>query len=84
MYMKNGQRTRLTTSLFYSTFVVAVFTVAAPQFLGCPAKPHQLGADATNTGGQKKKTPVAQLQQQSQPENESWSGKSVVIVNRQD
>lgn len=37
MYIKAAHRSRLTTSLFTSTFLLAVLTVGAPQLLPCPA-----------------------------------------------
>lgn len=46
MYIKAATRTRLTTSLFSTTFLIAVFTVTAPQFLPCPAHRDPVGADA--------------------------------------
>lgn len=37
MYIKAAHRSRLTTSLFTSTFILAILTVGAPQLLSCPA-----------------------------------------------
>lgn len=45
MHIKASTRTRLTTSLFSTTFLIAILTVAAPQLVGCPATPSHLGAD---------------------------------------
>ncbi|ODQ66316.1 hypothetical protein NADFUDRAFT_82175 [Nadsonia fulvescens var. elongata DSM 6958] len=36
MFIKAATRTRLTTSLFSTTFLIAVFTVAAPSLFPCP------------------------------------------------
>ncbi|KAK9471768.1 uncharacterized protein V1510DRAFT_418957 [Dipodascopsis tothii] len=45
MYIRAATRTRLRTSVFSTTFLIAVLTVAAPQFLPCPAGRNPVGAE---------------------------------------
>lgn len=78
MFMKAASRARLTTSLFSTTFIIAVLTVAAPQLVPCPVTPNHLGADATK----KQKQQQQQHQQEKETGNLEWQGKSVVVIDR--
>ncbi|KAK9476666.1 hypothetical protein V1514DRAFT_336239 [Lipomyces japonicus] len=49
MRLNAAARSRLTTSIFSTTFVIAVFTVAAPSILPCPARESPLGMDSGDT-----------------------------------
>lgn len=78
MFMRASARSKLTTSLFSTTFIIAVLTVAGPQIIGCPAKPGQLDADAKRQ---------QKLQQPSGKDLDTevstgWQGKSVVVIER--
>ena len=80
MFMRAAHRSKLTTSLFSTTFIIAVLTVAAPQIIGCPVKPNQLGADAT-----RQQQIVRKEQDKQNSKNDEvtgWQGKSVVVVDR--
>lgn len=61
--MRAAQRTRLANSLFSTTFVISVLTVAAGQLLPCPV-PNTVGADtaATEKANQDKKVVIASRQ----------------------
>lgn len=82
MYIRAATRTRLTTSLFSTTFLIAILTVAAPQLFGCPAAPSHLDADGKKKktlGGAAHGTLDALNEQQSKSE---WTKKSILIVDR--
>lgn len=65
--MRAASRTRLTTTLFSTTFFIAILTVAAPQIFGCPATPSNHFDNDT-----KKKA----------LNNNSWDSKTVVVADR--
>ncbi|KAK9369345.1 hypothetical protein V1509DRAFT_487158 [Lipomyces kononenkoae] len=46
MRLNASARARLTTSLFSTTFIIAVLTVAAPAILPCPATRNPVGSDS--------------------------------------
>ncbi|ANB11446.1 hypothetical protein AWJ20_4257 [Sugiyamaella lignohabitans] len=72
MYIKASSRSRLTTSLFSVTFVIAVMTVASPQLLPCPARPGSVGSESAK----KKKNLAASTEDR----NEQWKSKDVVVI----
>lgn len=45
MYISGAVRRNLTTSVFYATGVISVFTVVAPTLFPCPVD-HRVGADS--------------------------------------
>lgn len=61
--MRAAQRTRLANSLFSTTFVISVLTVAAGQLLPCPV-PNTVGADSASSekSNQDKKIVIASRQ----------------------
>ncbi|KAK9486955.1 hypothetical protein V1527DRAFT_450782 [Lipomyces starkeyi] len=74
MRLNASARSRLTTSLFSTTFIIAVLTVAAPAILPCPATRNPVGADSGDIKVENRKLIVARsnrvLQQQQQQERE--------------
>ncbi|KAK9453525.1 hypothetical protein V1511DRAFT_83756 [Dipodascopsis uninucleata] len=66
-------RSRLKTSLFSTTFLVAVFTVAAPTILPCPATRYPVGADSGDMKAMDRRTYLAKrreyLSRQQSKEN---------------
>lgn len=81
MYIRAAVRSKLTTSLFSTTFLIAILTVAAPQLVGCPAKQPHLGADNKKAKDSQSPTMNKILEKQT---DEQWAKKSVVIINRPD
>ncbi|KAJ8097488.1 hypothetical protein POJ06DRAFT_32994 [Lipomyces tetrasporus] len=74
MHLKASTRSRLTTSLFSTTFIIAVLTVAAPAILPCPATRNPVGADSGDIKVENRKLVVARrdrvMQQQQQERQE--------------
>lgn len=64
--MNASARTRLTTSLFSTTFFIAILTVAAPQIIGCPA------TKSTHFDNDAKKKKL----------DNSWDSKPVIVTER--
>ncbi|KAK9469201.1 hypothetical protein V1512DRAFT_255726 [Lipomyces arxii] len=58
-------RSKLTTSLFSTTFFIAIFTVAAPSIFPCPATRYPVGADSGELKIQDKKVVLASRNQTS-------------------
>ncbi|KAK7206706.1 hypothetical protein BZA70DRAFT_274907 [Myxozyma melibiosi] len=63
MRLNNATRTRLTTSLFSTTFCIAVLTVAAPHFLPCPATRNPVGTDSGDVRVQDRRVVLRQRRQ---------------------
>ncbi|KAK9326175.1 hypothetical protein V1517DRAFT_311993 [Lipomyces orientalis] len=74
MHLNASTRSRLTTSLFSTTFIIAVLTVAAPAILPCPATQNPVGADSGDIKVENRKLVVARrdrvIQQQQQERQE--------------
>jgi hypothetical protein len=73
MYIKASVRSRLTTSLFSTTFIIAVLTVASPQLLPCPVK-SSVGAE---TGSKERR-----VDKSDENQSDNWNNKDVVVVSR--
>ncbi|KAK9247735.1 hypothetical protein V1506DRAFT_504326 [Lipomyces tetrasporus] len=76
MHLKASTRSRLTTSLFSTTFIIAVLTVAAPAILPCPATRNPVGADSGDIKVENRKLVVARrdrVMQQQQEERQEGS-----------
>ncbi len=63
----NRARTRITSSVFTATFLIAVLTVASPQFLPCPARDDGLRNRTKQRG------------RGAGGQHDQWRGKKVLI-----
>lgn len=74
MYIRAQTRSRLTTYLFATTFMVSVLTVGGPQLLPCPANHNGFGAES----GKKKED----AHTTTGKKEDNWNNKRVVVVER--
>ncbi|KAK9449982.1 uncharacterized protein V1518DRAFT_415214 [Limtongia smithiae] len=73
--MNAVMRSRLTNSLFSTTFFIAILTVAAPTLFPCPATQNPVGADSGDLRIDNDKILLARQHRRSQQQQDSTAAK---------